>query len=167
MRKAALLPAILALAAVSPSLAQAPGVFQRFDKNGDGRITKDELPNPETFERFDINKDGAVTLEEFSIALTVGLIAGAYSSIFVAAPILVWLKEHQTKFKVIRERLAAQGVDVRHASARVDLVGATSGSPAIDVAANKSVSGSPTDATPTVVPSGVIPPRPRKNQRKR
>jgi len=110
---------------------------------------------------------GAVTLEEFSIALTVGLIAGAYSSIFVAAPILVWLKEHQTKFKVIRERLAAQGVDVRHASARVDLVGATSGSPAIDVAANKSVSGSPTDATPTVVPSGVIPPRPRKNQRKR
>jgi len=65
MRKAALLPAILALAAVSPSLAQAPGVFQRFDKNGDGRITKDELPNPETFERFDINKDGAVTLEEF------------------------------------------------------------------------------------------------------
>jgi len=65
MRKAALLPAILALAAVSPSLAQAPGVFQRFDKNGDGRITKDELPNSETFERFDINKDGAVTLEEF------------------------------------------------------------------------------------------------------
>ena len=65
MRKAALLPAILAIAAVSSLPAQAPGVFQRFDKNGDGRITKDELPNSETFERFDINRDGAVTLEEF------------------------------------------------------------------------------------------------------
>jgi len=65
MRKAALLPAIVAIAAVSSLLAEAPGVFQRFNKNGDGRITKDELPNPETFERFDINKDGAVTLGEF------------------------------------------------------------------------------------------------------
>ncbi len=65
MRKAAILPAVLAIAAVSSSLAQAPGVFQRFDKNGDGRITKDELPKAETFERFDLNKDGAITLAEF------------------------------------------------------------------------------------------------------
>ena len=36
---------------------------------------------------------GATTLQEFSIALLVGLIVGGYSSLFVAAPVLVWLRE--------------------------------------------------------------------------
>ena len=35
---------------------------------------------------------GQVTLREFAIALLVGMITGAYSSIFVAAPLLGWLK---------------------------------------------------------------------------
>ncbi len=107
---------------------------------------------------------GAVTLEEFSIALTVGLVAGAYSSIFVAAPILVWLKERQPKFRVIRERLQSQGVDVAHAAARVDLAGvgaSTSSTPAVSGDVATSV------GPPPVAPTGVIPPRPRKNQRKR
>ncbi len=34
---------------------------------------------------------GAVTLQEFSIALLVGLLAGTYSSLFVAAPMVAWL----------------------------------------------------------------------------
>ena len=34
---------------------------------------------------------GAVTLQEFSIALLVGLLAGTYSSVFVAAPLVAWL----------------------------------------------------------------------------
>ena len=34
---------------------------------------------------------GAVTLQEFSIALLVGLLAGTYSSLFVAAPLVAWL----------------------------------------------------------------------------
>ncbi|MCX6510787.1 MAG: protein translocase subunit SecF [Actinobacteria bacterium] len=111
---------------------------------------------------------GAVTLEEFAIALTVGLLAGAYSSIFVAAPILVWLKEHQSKFKVIRERLQSQGVDVAHASARVDLLGVTSGAPAIDAPSTASATAAGATALSTnSTPSGIIPPRPRKNQRKR
>ena len=110
---------------------------------------------------------GAVTLEEFSIALTVGLIAGAYSSIFVAAPILVWLKEHQAKYKVIRERLQSQGVDVAHAAVRVDLVGVAPGANAIDASSSKVSSDSTSMAAPSIAPTGVIPPRPRKNQRKR
>jgi preprotein translocase subunit SecF len=110
---------------------------------------------------------GAVTLEEFSIALTVGLLAGAYSSIFVAAPILVWLKEHQSKFKVIRERLQSQGVDVTHASARVDLLGVDAGSPAISADSTKTSRDSADGSAPMAAPAGVIPPRPRKNQRKR
>lgn len=35
---------------------------------------------------------GVTTLRDFSLALAVGLTAGAYSSIFVAAPVVAWLK---------------------------------------------------------------------------
>jgi preprotein translocase subunit SecF len=108
---------------------------------------------------------GAVTLKEFSVALTVGMLAGAYSSVFVAAPVLVALKERETKYKAIRERLQSQGVDVTHAVERIALTGA--GSPAIAVTATPSSGDSADKSAPVASPSGVIPPRPRKNQRKR
>jgi len=38
---------------------------------------------------------GAVTLQEFAIALLVGLLVGTYSSLFVAAPLVAWLKERE------------------------------------------------------------------------
>lgn len=41
---------------------------------------------------------GQVTLREFSIALLVGMITGAYSSIFVASPLLGWLKDRSPTF---------------------------------------------------------------------
>ncbi len=67
MKAAPTLLTTLALAAIYSALGQVPGggVFQRFDKNGDGKVTKDELPNADTFARFDVNKDGAITLEEY------------------------------------------------------------------------------------------------------
>ena len=108
---------------------------------------------------------GAVTLQEFSVALTVGLLAGAYSSVFVAAPVLVALKERESKYKAIRERLQSQGVDVTRSAERVGLTGA--GSPAIAAAATPSSADSADKSAPVASPSGVIPPRPRKNQRKR
>ena len=40
---------------------------------------------------------GATTLEEFGVALLVGLLVGAYSSIFVATPIVAWLKEREPR----------------------------------------------------------------------
>ena len=39
--------------------------FQRLDKNGDGKITRDEAPNAESFATADADKDGAVTPDEF------------------------------------------------------------------------------------------------------
>ncbi len=39
-------------------------LFQRADRNGDGKITPEELPNEQLFKRLDVNADGVVTLEE-------------------------------------------------------------------------------------------------------
>ncbi|MEZ5379812.1 MAG: protein translocase subunit SecF [Acidimicrobiales bacterium] len=36
---------------------------------------------------------GGATLRDFALALFIGLLAGTYSSIFVASPLLVWLKQ--------------------------------------------------------------------------
>ena len=51
---------------------------------------------------------GAITLRDFALALFVGLLTGAYSSIFVATPILAWLKEREPQYGALRERSAAQ-----------------------------------------------------------
>ncbi len=59
---------LIALAGLSISSAQSSGggVFQKFDKNSDGKVTPDELPNQQAFDRFDTNKDGSITLEEYN-----------------------------------------------------------------------------------------------------
>ncbi|MFI5053981.1 MAG: protein translocase subunit SecF, partial [Acidimicrobiia bacterium] len=50
---------------------------------------------------------GGLALRDFALALFVGLLTGAYSSIFVATPILAWLKEREPKYRGLRERAAA------------------------------------------------------------
>lgn len=52
---------------------------------------------------------GAVTLKEFGLALFVGLTTGAYSSIFIASPLLAIFKEHEPRYATIRQRLASRG----------------------------------------------------------
>ena len=49
---------------------------------------------------------GALALRDFALALFVGLITGAYSSIFIATPILAWLKEREPRYRALRERSA-------------------------------------------------------------
>ena len=39
-------------------------LFEKYDKNKDGRVTPDELPMPKLFKRLDTNGDGAITKEE-------------------------------------------------------------------------------------------------------
>ena len=41
---------------------------------------------------------GGETLKDFAFALLVGIGAGAYSSIFIAAPLLSWLKEREPEY---------------------------------------------------------------------
>jgi preprotein translocase subunit SecF len=81
---------------------------------------------------------GATTLQNFGLALAIGLTSGAYSSIFIAAPLLASMKEREPRYATIRQRLesraereglltpkaaaamlaAAQGAPLRAASAR-------------------------------------------------
>lgn len=48
---------------------------------------------------------GASTLKDLALALLVGLIIGAYSSIFVATPFLAMLKEREPKFRNVRAKV--------------------------------------------------------------
>jgi preprotein translocase subunit SecF len=48
---------------------------------------------------------GAGTLKDLSLALFVGLLLGAYSSIFIAVPILAQLKESEPRYRSIREKV--------------------------------------------------------------
>jgi hypothetical protein len=47
--------------------AQSVGAaaFQRLDKNGDGKLTRDEVPNAQNFAAADADKNGLVSLDEF------------------------------------------------------------------------------------------------------
>jgi preprotein translocase subunit SecF len=55
---------------------------------------------------------GAETLKDLALALFVGVAAGAYSSIFIAPPLVAMWKEREPRYAQLRarvERLAAQG----------------------------------------------------------
>jgi preprotein translocase subunit SecF len=49
---------------------------------------------------------GATALQDFGLALFIGLLTGAYSSIFIASPVLAMLKEREPRYNQIRQRLA-------------------------------------------------------------
>jgi len=93
---------------------------------------------------------GATTLQEFAVALLIGLAVGAYSSLFLATPITVWLNERTAANRALRAKL---GSVERRAGAEVE---ATSG------AAGRAKSA----GTGTVTFSANHPPRPRRKRRR-
>lgn len=108
---------------------------------------------------------GAVTLNQFALPLAVGLVVGTYSSIMVATPVVVWLKEREPRYRQLRERLASSGGEPAGAAARggADVVedsGDTGSAPS--ARQRRSTSG----GADRPAPSGVIPPRPRKKSGK-
>jgi preprotein translocase subunit SecF len=52
---------------------------------------------------------GASTLQEYGLALFVGLLSGAYSSIFIASPILFMLKRSEPRWVAIERRMSSRG----------------------------------------------------------
>jgi len=124
---------------------------------------------------------GATALEDFALALLVGLITGAYSSIFIASPVLVMLKEREPRYAAIRQRLAskggAPGPALTPAAAAV-MAGGGGGSRMMRSAAGDG-GGSVDDGAPPLVPGRprTVPahrphgrqggrPRPRKKRRR-
>jgi preprotein translocase subunit SecF len=70
---------------------------------------------------------GATALEDFGLALTIGLLTGAYSSIFIASPLLGVFKEREPRYTAIRNRLAsrASGGPLTPAAAAASALGAS------------------------------------------
>jgi preprotein translocase subunit SecF len=102
---------------------------------------------------------GATTLEEFGLALLIGLASGAYSSIFVASPLLVIYKEREPRYRDIRRRMEARPAG-RAVATESDDAGES----------DEPVSTAAT--TPGPRPAGArtatnIPPRPRKKGKRR
>lgn len=100
---------------------------------------------------------GAVTLQEFAVALAVGLVLGAYSSIFIATPFVAWFKEREPYYRGLRSRLESQ--QARRTASEVHTA-----------AAERPVGVAPKVPSKTVDRPDVdriIPPRPRKKGKRR
>jgi preprotein translocase subunit SecF len=67
---------------------------------------------------------GGDTLKDFALAMLIGIVTGAYSSIFVATPILVVLKEREPRNQQLRARIEGRSGDRRPRSAPVAADGA-------------------------------------------
>ncbi|HEX4862895.1 MAG TPA: protein translocase subunit SecF [Acidimicrobiales bacterium] len=70
---------------------------------------------------------GATGLQTFGLALFVGLTSGAYSSIFIASPLLALLKEREPRYSEIRRRLQATVASGGGAPRRLTPAAAASG----------------------------------------
>ncbi|HET8929915.1 MAG TPA: protein translocase subunit SecF [Acidimicrobiales bacterium] len=120
---------------------------------------------------------GAITLRQFGLALFVGLIFGAYSSVFIASPIVAWLKEREPRNIQIREnvlaRRAAAADPVADRPSETESTQAGGSDPGADTDAESleaigSRSTKPARASgPTSPYSDKHPPRPRKQGKKR
>lgn len=108
---------------------------------------------------------GATTLEEFAIALTIGQIVGAYSTLYVAVPVVLLLKEREAHNREVRERLGGhrdEVVDVLAGSVRPTGTGDDAGRGPVGRSKGQDA------ARPVVAPAVVThPPRPRKKGKKR
>ncbi|HWD95385.1 MAG TPA: protein translocase subunit SecF [Acidimicrobiales bacterium] len=97
---------------------------------------------------------GATTLQSYGLALFVGLMSGAYSSIFIASPLLAWMKEREPRYRELAAR-----VNVRQERR-------------VLTAASAAVAGAQVSPTGSVRPqrsnavSGTIQARPRKSKRR-
>lgn len=62
---------------------------------------------------------GGETLKDFGFAMLVGLVSGAYSSIFIASPVLAMLKETEPRYRMLKEKLAASSQIAARTKAKV------------------------------------------------
>jgi preprotein translocase subunit SecF len=130
----------------------------------------------------------AATLKDFALALFIGLLTGAYSSIFVATPFLAILKEREPRYTAIRQKLAGRAATVAApayagASTATGAGAGSAGGTASSGTASGRILDTPEDdgdgaeggrsprvaprPVPTRRPGGAAAPRPRQKRRKR
>ena len=95
---------------------------------------------------------GAVTLREFAIALLVGLFLGAYSSIFIAAPLLAVYKAREPRYAATK--------NVLHLGDEMQRLMGTGREE------TKRIAAEPVDGVARATSALTHPPRPRKNKRR-
>ena len=101
---------------------------------------------------------GAVALQEFALALLVGMLLGAYSSIYIATPLLGILKTRETKFKPMANELHLGEEMARIASSGKKTNRVISGDAGNTVSVTREAA--------SVAAALSHPPRPRKKQRR-
>jgi preprotein translocase subunit SecF len=109
---------------------------------------------------------GASTLEEFGLALFIGLASGAYSSIFIASPVLVLLKEREHRYQEVAERIEMKEGQPTRGERRASAK-APAGEPGT---AGKEPAAAKTAPKPVSAPSaasGTVQPRARKVKKRR
>ena len=111
---------------------------------------------------------GAVALQEFALALFVGLLTGAYSSIFIATPLLTVMKEREPKYRTLVGQIST-GADM----AQLATTGAPVSRRTARGAARVEGAGETRDeaelvTSPAAQASAVLshPPRPRKKRKR-
>lgn len=102
---------------------------------------------------------GAGTLKDLALALFIGLLAGTYSSIFVATPFLCQLKERQPQMKALHARVLARRASTKRGPATLVAAGAG----AAGATASDSSAASPGDAA-AGADAGAAVPTPRKER---
>ena len=112
---------------------------------------------------------GAIALQDFALALLVGLLAGSYSSIFIATPVLAVLKGRESRYRPsVRKRPAPAATTpaaARSAASTSTALGGTAAIEAEDVVApaGRSTAG----PSPALKPATLThAPRPRKKRRR-
>jgi preprotein translocase subunit SecF len=121
---------------------------------------------------------GGLTLRDFALALFVGIAVGAYSSIYVATPLLAWMKEREPRYRSIRERALTQRARDEAASGPPRSLepgappasGPPSASPSASGASapTSTATAPPTPAAPPPASGqGGVAPRPRQQRRRK
>jgi preprotein translocase subunit SecF len=119
-----------------------------------------------------VGLEGALALREFGLALFIGLIVGAYSSLFVATPLLAWWKEREPRYRALAERSSAR--TARDAAQGMvsavddeDLEPGESTSAAVPGARKSAPKPPPTPSAPTLGEGPRIQPRARRQKSNR
>jgi preprotein translocase subunit SecF len=122
---------------------------------------------------------GATTLQEFGLALFIGLMSGAYSSIAIASPVLVLLKEREPRYRDVEVRIGARDEAITRrdrnrgrggaatAVVEADVVDAEAEPASTKAGTTAKASKGKAAPTPTSRDSGTVQPRARKVKKRR